>query len=84
MNTKTILILAATAIFSFILGKLIQKLKDNKLIKKEREITLKETKRACFYQTEHIPATCKAPFGIGYASSITGVTTVTFLFLFYH
>ena len=34
---------------------------DEKDKEKEREITLKETKRACFYQTEHIPTTCKAP-----------------------
>ena len=44
MNTKTILILAATAIFSFILGKLIQKLKDNKLIKKERADAVKRSR----------------------------------------
>jgi predicted Holliday junction resolvase-like endonuclease len=44
MNTKTILILVATAIFSFILGKLIQKLKDNKLIKKERADAVKRSR----------------------------------------
>ncbi|MCR5080016.1 MAG: Holliday junction resolvase [Treponema sp.] len=44
MNTKTILILAATAIISFILGKLIQKLKDNKLIKKERADAVKRSR----------------------------------------
>ena len=44
MNTKSILILSATALFFFILGKAFQKIKDAKQIKKERADAVKRSR----------------------------------------
>lgn len=44
MNIKSILILSATALFFFILGKAFQKIKDAKKIKKERADAVKRSR----------------------------------------
>lgn len=44
MDTKNILIICAAALVSFMLGKLFQKIKDMKLIKKERADAVKRSR----------------------------------------